>query len=645
MPELTDDQVKALAERLFLPGERWGWRFVTPLDRRPYPYPEPVWRGPRPTPDLAEHRQRAERWASILVAAGAGGLLLLATFFVLGALQSPRDPTTGEDLSLGMYQVAALLGVLAIVGALLAVTPWVRSVLARSFSPTLQLHNQWARYTAAWQSWRHVSTGWDDEERRRSDAVSLWYPVAPPSGPNRVDVFGGTAEGWSGLLSALGTGLLAQGVPVLVFDLSEEDVAGPLSLFTRTQGVPCRSQDLPGQLEAARLLDGLSPEQVGELIAESVHTMRKDSGRLELQMLDAELIRTVAERLAPPVTFGRLSAGLQVLQQAYDADRDRRLNAAEVHRLSEVIDAVVGTERAREEVQFLRAAVDLLLEPHSDEDDGAEALPPGVSPGEGLFVVRTYDDNHRRRDLVDRLVVQTLLQRTARPTQVDGGFLLVVAGADHLGQPTLELLARRCRQAGIRLVLLMANLRDDARKLIGAADGATVFMRMGNAQEAAAAAEHIGRGHTFVRSQLTRTTSAADSVTRSHSHTKGRSVGRSRSTTRGSSIGFSWAQPPNFNLSRSRTSGLTVTRSNSKTEGTSQGRTVTDAEGETVARVYEFTVEPTVLQSLEPLSFLVVDAVGGERHVVLGNCDPFTALMPRTLMTEPDRAGLPGGRP
>jgi hypothetical protein len=645
VPDLTQDQVKELAQRLFLPGERWGWRFVAPVDRRPYLCPAPVWNGPRPTPDHAGRRQQAELWAGVLLVVGAGGLFLLAMAVALGARVAQPDPITGEDMSLGMYRVSALLGILAIVAVLFALTPWVRSVLARWFSPSLRLHARWTRYAAAWQSWHRAAAGWDEEERRRCDALTLWFPVAPQSGPSRVDVFGGTAEGWSGLLSTLGAGLLAQGVPVLVVDLSEEDVAGPLSLFAETRRVPCRSRDLPGQLEAARLLDGLSPEQVGELIAESVHTMRKDGGRLELQMLDAELIRTVAERLAPPVTFRRLSAGLQVLQQAYDTDRDQRLSATEVHRISDVIDAVVGTERAREEVQLLRSAVDLLLEPHGDESDAAAALPPGVSPGQGLVVIRTYDDNPRRRDFVDRLVVQTLLQRTARPAQVDGGFLLVVAGADHLGQPTLELLARRCRQAGIRLVLLMANLRDDARKLIGAADGATVFMTMGNAQEAAAAAEHIGRGHTFVRSQLTRTTSTADSMTRNQSRTKGRSVGRSRSATRGSSIGFSWAQPPNFNLSSSRTFGLSVTRSNSKTEGTSQGRTVTDATGETVARVYEFTVEPTVLQSLEPLSFLLVDAVEGERRVVLGNCDPFTALMARTLMNEPDRAELPDGRP
>jgi hypothetical protein len=82
--------------------------------------------------------------------------------------------------------------------------------------------------------------------------------------------------------------------------------------------------------------------------------------------------------------------------------------------------------------------------------------------------------------------------------------MLVVAGADRIGLAGLESLARQCRRVGVRLVLLLERPRGDLKELLGSSDSATILMRLGNAQDAAAAAEFIGRGHKMVLSQSPR---------------------------------------------------------------------------------------------------------------------------------------------
>src|SRR6185437_13499754 len=113
-------------------------------------------------------------------------------------------------------------------------------------------------------------------------------------------------------------------------------------------------------------------------------------------------------------------------------------------------------------------------------------------------------------------------------------------------------------------------------------------MRMGNAQEAGAAAEYIGRGHTFQLSQLSKQVgpSVTEGTSYSTTETEGQSVTETQSG--GGSSGDTWSR------------GVTDTWGTSYTTGRSfsEGRSETD--GMVVQRSYEFTVEPTQLQDLEP---------------------------------------------
>jgi hypothetical protein len=149
-------------------------------------------------------------------------------------------------------------------------------------------------------------------------------------------------------------------------------------------------------------------------------------------------------------------------------------------------------------------------------------------------------------------------------------------------------------------------------QLLGGSDSATLIMRMGNAQEAAAAAEYIGRGYKFVMNQLSRQVSEASTEgeakqwgatgTVSDSHTTGpghwsRSTSHSRSDT--------WSRTVNWST------------------------TSTLADGATASRVYEFAVEPTQIQSMPATAFVFVGTAGGQRQVVAGDCNPGISMLDR----------------
>ncbi|MFF9980319.1 hypothetical protein [Streptomyces erythrochromogenes] len=53
------------------------------------------------------------------------------------------------------------------------------------------------------------------------------------SGPARIDVAGGTGDGWAGLLTGFGAPGLADGQALLVGDLTEQAVAVELAQLAR----------------------------------------------------------------------------------------------------------------------------------------------------------------------------------------------------------------------------------------------------------------------------------------------------------------------------------------------------------------------------------------------------------------------------
>jgi hypothetical protein len=198
---------------------------------------------------------------------------------------------------------------------------------------------------------------------------------------------------------------------------------------------------------------------------------------------------------------------------------------------------------------------------------------------------------------------------------------LVVAGADGLSADHLEHLAAVCTDSQVPLVLMFEHLRGDARKVVGGG-GLVGLMRLGNDQEAASAADFIGREHKLVFSS--RTWSLGENDSNSTATGTGGSSGTTETTGSGSSttgekVGTFGPHRPgglftkrtygkNASTSRATSTGSTWSTSETTTTGTSS------SEADSVQRVHEHIVAPETLQQMPDFAMLLVDHVRGQEH-------------------------------
>jgi hypothetical protein len=527
--------------------------------------------------------------------------------------------------SIGSQTGLGLLGLLGL-GALAAA--WIGPIVvadknidaARQKAQAARA-SEWSRYQQALHRWHSTVAEHDGAERRRREAAMVWFPVQLESQPSRIDIFGGTGDGWASLLTTLGSSVLASGAGMLVLDFSEQDICRELAALASTSGVPVRRLDLPEALDGLNLLGGLDAEEVAELLAEALQTMRRSAADADLRDLDVHLLASVTEQLEPPLTFHRIAAGLRVLQRRYDGSSEGPLSVVELQRLVARVDTVGQGDRIQDELRFVGNTLELLRQRHV----WASVGPEDILPGGSLTVIATTGDNQRRKDFTDRVVFHAVLQHLRRRWWAGGQGMLVVAGADHLGKDALEVMAKRARMSGLRLVYLIEHLRDDLQQLLGGSDSAALVMRLGNAQEAAAAAEFIGRGHKFILNQLTK--QVGTTFTRGESSSWGEQEGTSETTGFSSGTTSSGLFHGSSNRGRSHSFATSRSRTWQDTRNTSEAYSTTD--GTTESRVYEFTVEPTQIQSLPATAFILVEAGHGGRRVVVGDCNPGIVTLPK----------------
>ena len=603
MPENREYTIHDLANQVFGPPEKWGWEYREPVAARRSPEwdREPLWVEPtNRTVTQAPQRVKPLRVVVVIV------ILLIG---------------------LALRQFGIVFDLLAIVLAAVWFLPLItNSQRAQSQQQAAlnQREQDHAKYKADWQAWRASMESWNAGERARIDKANLWYPVTPDPNVSRIDVFGGTPDGWAALVATLGGSLLASDRFVLLLDLSEHDVSIDLVTMAQSRQVPVDVLDLPSEQGYAQMLADLGSEDVAETLADAINSTR-EPGSVELRALDAALIQSVTDRLDGGITVRKIGAGLQVLRRSYDpvGSDAPPLSDRELLSLSAIVDAAGQDDQTQRELQFLINCMDLLA--GREAPAGAQGSAGGLWR-RGALVIRTSHQNARRKDLADRVLVQILLRqlRDAGSRRAEGAGTLVIVGCDHLGLKSLESLSQMARRVGTKTVLVMEHLRGDLIQLLGGSDSASVIMRLGNAQEASTAAEHIGRGHKFVMNQISRQLS--DASTEGESKTWGATgtVTNSSGLGGGSSFGDGGGSSH-----RNWTSSTSVARSDtwSRTVNWSTTNTVTD--GATVSRVYEFAVEPTQIQSMPLTAFIFVGAAQGQRQVVAADCNPGIALLDR----------------
>jgi hypothetical protein len=593
---------------LFTPGPRLGWVF---RDRRRLaaPFSEAA-------PDLEAMRAAAGQRADAEHASYRkfrkflglpSGILLVVLLFADGCEANLNG--TGPPL---LQDAIALI--ICVPGIAVTVAKWQRS--RRAAAQVALVGGEHGRALAAW---REREAAWQGAELSRLADADEWGSAVPPADTRRVDVFGGSLRGWQALLTTHGTSLLAA-QPLLVVDLTGELVCAELTDTAVAAGVPAATWLLPSELGPSGLLSGLSAAEFADAFAEAVYAGDPGGARAE-RAVDTRVLEQLHGALGGEVTLPRLAAAARAALG--HEDRAGLLTAAE--RAAVTGELFPADYRRQIEPNLVRIEAFLAGLARYAGPAGAQAPGPLRRPAYLTCLAVEPGARSARGEVLAALAIQWL---TVQVTGSDEPApAVIIAGADEISRPHLERLASACERRGVPLTLLFRHLRDSGLSLLGG--GATAFMRLGNHVEADQAASYIGRQHTFVLSQLT--ANLGGSQTRAVTETEGQAVSDTihigwRTGWRRSGAGGP-GDPRGRGGGRGRVRGRTVSRNWST--ALSWAESANWGNSATSQRVYEYAVEPAVLQHLPDHAVLLVTRGPAGPVLQSAECDPAIVTLPR----------------
>jgi hypothetical protein len=503
-----------------------------------------------------------------------------------------------------------------------------------------------------------------------------WYPATVPASVGRIDVAGGSLAGWSALLTMLAAPRLAAGAGITVVDLTEGAVAADLLALAAGWSVRPLVWVLPADLPRLDLGLQLDQESLAAVLALTAAAAEQPGPASAAAPVtgdparDAALLSGVLDVLGPEADMPRLIAALRAVAQMGGPRQQLStdlLTAGEQAALSTLSGRGAGqlvVERAWALEARLRAL-------------GSLGTAPADQPRSPLRVVWTSRQGTSlgNRVLGSYLVIaltETLRQAPAGPRSRQAGWqqAVCVLGAERLPGDVLDRLCDAAETARAGLLLGYRSIPPPVRERLGRGNAAIAFMRLGNAEDARAAAEQIGSEHRFVVSQLTDTIgqSLTDTAGGSYTSTVGiaDSVADSTSATvtaghsrgRGRSRHGSFAPFADFtgSVSRDASSSTAVSDSRSITEGinastswgwnTSRALGVNSSRAGTVQRSRELVIEQHELQHLPPTAVVLCQDGPGGREVILADANPAIMTLPTATFagrSAPDGRTRPGG--
>jgi hypothetical protein len=623
-----------------------GWRAaVAPPDPGPAPgRPEPPvldevgadWlAAQRREHDLLARPGRLTAGAGVAVAAVAAGLWLTAAIPAGLALTAVA---AGAAL-IGVGARALIRGERALRAQVGAEQDRVRQIRAVQQAQYAAKAAQHAREARDWQQ--------RDAARRRRPQ---WRPATLPAETGRVDVAGGTLAGWSALLTMLAAPRLAVGGEVTVVDLTEGGVAGDLLAVAGRLGLSPRVWVLPADLPRLDLGLQLHPPALADVLALTAAAADPAAAGAD-PARDAALLDGVLGVLGPAASMTQLIAALRALAQLGGPHQQLTggiLSAGQLSALSTLhgrgAESLV-IDRAWSLEARLRVLAPL----------GTALVPQPRSPLRVAWTDRhgTALGNRVLGCYLTVALTEMLRQAPAgRPWQQT----VCVLGADRLpGEATDRLCAAaETRRAG--LVLCYQSMPPPVRERLGRGNAAVAFMRLGNAEEARAAAEQIGTEHRFVISQLTETvgSSLTDTVGDSYTSTVGiadsgtdsvsatLTAGQSRGRGRSRQGGFAPFADFTGSVSQDASASAAWSDSRSVTEGinagTSWGWNTSRALGlnasgaRTMQRSRELVIEQHELQHLPQTAVVVCQDGPAGREVVLADANPAIMALPTATL-------------
>jgi hypothetical protein len=495
-----------------------------------------------------------------------------------------------------------------------------------------------------------------------------WYPVHIPADVGRLDLAGGTLPGWSALLTTIAATRLAAGGSLTVLDLTEGGVATDLVGLAAALGIDPQVWVLPADLPRLDLGLHFSRETIAEVLALTVAAAETGAappaggaGPAD-PARDAALLDHVLEALGPGASLAQLTAGLRALAQIGEPHRQLAGGVVSPDQLTR-LGAMFG--RGADHLVVDRAwALETRLRTLSTLGTSAAGLAP--SPLRVLWPDRRASATGNRvlGSYLTVALTEVLRQAPAgRPWQQT--FCLL--GADRLPGDVLDRLCDAAEAARAGLVLGYRTIPPQVRERLGRGNSALAVMRLGNAEDARAAAEQIGSEHRFVVSQFTDTVGASvtdtagdsytstvgtsDSVadSRSATLTAGRSRGRARPVTFApfAEGGGSASRDSSHSVAVSDSRSITVGISESTSWGLATSRAVgaSDSRASTRQRSRELIIEQHELQHLPHTAVVICHRGPAGRLVQLADANPAIMTLPTaTLTARPYSAARPSGQ-
>jgi hypothetical protein len=556
--------------------------------------------------------------------------------------------------------VPAWLGLAAAVGGAGVTTVCVRAILRgeRALRAGIQSERvrvqqirtaQLAELAASRQ--RHASSYRDWQQRSAAfRRQPQWYPVTLPAAVSRLDVAGGTLAGWSALLTMIATPRLAAGGELTVLDLTEGGVAADLVALATGWGLSPLVWVLPDDLPRLDLGLQLDRPSLADVLALTAAAGGQPGAEGDLAR-DAALLGRVLDVLGDGADIAQLTAALRALGHIGSPSEQLSARTLRAEQL-----AAVST-------LFGRGAEQLVIERAWALEARLRSLSPlgtalASAPGSPLRVAwpdrrgSALGNRVLGRYLVVALTEALRQAPPGRPWQQ----AICVLGAEWLPGEVIDRLCDAAEAARAGLVLGYRSIPPPVRERLGRGNASIAFMRLGNAEDAKAAAEQIGTEHRFVVSQFTDTVGASVTDTAGDSYTStvgtSDSVADSRSATltSGRSRGRGRTRPVTFapfaegsgSASRDASSSTALSDSRSLTAGisdsTSWGLSTSRAVGAssslagTAQRSREFVVEQHELQHLPQTALVLCRRGPAGREVVLADANPAIMTLPTATL-------------
>ncbi|MEU4542271.1 hypothetical protein [Nonomuraea dietziae] len=606
MADVHPEQAQLQADRIYL-----GWQYVLlhpdpgPPPKRPSPFVEPQ-RESKPDPELVRRERMQEDLLNRPVKIFRTFMAVLAVL-ILGAAVAGALNWSFAIIGLVAAGGVAAICSYAVLQGDRAVRYRVQEQQARDDRVRQERDKELFRaqeeHAERYREWQEL--------KDRHDRQLTWYAVAVPDEIDRVDVAGGTLPGWSALVTLLGATRLYSGGHLTVLDLSEGAIAKDLIELARRGGDDPLVWVLPVDLPKLDLGATLKPEAFADVLAHVVSVSEEHRTTRDLSF-DNAILERVLDVLGENATIAQVTAALRALAQVGDPRDDLKyglITAEQLERIGTMFGRGVSDRVVIERAWALESQLRKL------ETLGTEAvrLPPArlrvvsMDRQAGVFgnrVLGTY---------VATALTHILRQSPAsdRPWY----HTIIVAGADKLRGDVLDRLMDACETSRTGLVLTYRSLTPTVRERLGRGHAAVAFMRLGNAEDARVASEHVGTEHRLELAQLTETISA--------------SVAGLNGTPYTSTI-----DQVEEGVEERADSGTDLKED--ITESTEWGRTA-DKIGEkerVLQRSREFLVEPHQLQQLPTTSVIVTDATAEGRRVRLADANPAILTFPRTTLGE-----------